>query len=84
VIVIGSGFGGAVAASWLAGAGRSVLVAERGRRLTPETYRENQVTRDAWIWDPDRPHIHNGWIDTRFLTRVGGTRGGCGRLRYGS
>ncbi len=38
VIVVGSGFGGAVAACRLAQAGFSVLLLERGRRITPQDF----------------------------------------------
>ena len=62
-IVVGSGFGGAVAACRLAEAGRHVLVLERGRRWTPDTY-----PRDAsapWLWDQQHPQRCHGWADLR-------------------
>ena len=65
VIVIGSGFGGAVAACRLASAGRDVLVLERGRRWLPEAYPRD--IDDAWIFDIDEPEQQNGWIDLRIL-----------------
>ncbi|MCB8883070.1 GMC family oxidoreductase [Acidisoma cellulosilytica] len=84
-VVIGSGFGGAVAACRLAHAGRSVLVLERGRRWLPEQYPRGPD--DAWIWDQNRPERHNGWIDMRFLNRMwvaAGAGVGGGSLIYAS
>ncbi|GAB2889359.1 GMC family oxidoreductase [Paralcaligenes sp. KSB-10] len=62
-IVVGSGFGGAVSACRLAEQGQKVLVLERGRHWTPETY--PREADDAWIWDQARPHKQNGWVDLR-------------------
>lgn len=55
VVVIGSGFGGAVMASRLAEAGRAVVVLERGRRwIGPEYPRAiGQVSSEAF-WDEGR------------------------------
>lgn len=36
----GSGYGGAIAASWLARAGRQVYLLERGKELRPGEYYE--------------------------------------------
>ncbi len=83
VVIVGSGFGGAVAACRLAAAGRSVLVLERGRRWTPETYPRDR--EEAWIWDQNRPEEHNGWIDMRFLDDMWVAQGagvGGGSLIY--
>ena len=83
VVVVGSGFGGAVAACRLGEAGRSVLVLERGRRWTPDQY--PRKPEDAWIWDQALPEIHNGWIDMRFLRRMWVAQGagvGGGSLIY--
>ena len=82
-IVIGSGFGGAVAACRLAQAGQKVLVLERGRRWTPETY-PRQPT-DAWLWDQDEPQMFNGWIDLRTFSDMwvaAGAGVGGGSLIY--
>ena len=65
VIVIGSGFGGAVTACRLAEKGLTVLVLERGRRWDPQDY--PRKPGDAWIFDVDEPHKQNGWIDLRFF-----------------
>lgn len=83
VIVVGSGFGGAVAAARLSEAGRSVLILERGRAWTPEEY--PRVPGDAWIWDQKRPERHNGWIDLRILDDMWVAQGagvGGGSLIY--
>ena len=62
-VVIGSGFGGSVSACRLAQAGRKVLVLERGRRWTPDTYPRDED--DAWIWNQEQAHRLNGWADVR-------------------
>ena len=53
VIVIGSGFGGAITARRLAEKGMRVLVLERGRRWEPEQYPAQPG--DAWIFSHDHP-----------------------------
>jgi cholesterol oxidase len=83
VIVIGSGFGGAVAACRLAEAGMKVLVLERGRRWTPETYPRDPD--DAWLWNQDQPHLFNGWADLRTFSDMwvaAGAGVGGGSLIY--
>ena len=83
VVIIGSGFGGAVAACRLAAAGRSVLVLERGRRWTPKTF--PRQPGDAWVWDQDSPAAHNGWLDLRFMDDMWVAQGagvGGGSLIY--
>lgn len=62
-IVIGSGFGGSVAACRLAERGLGVLVLERGRRWEPATY--PRAPGDPWIFDVDHPERRNGWLDFR-------------------
>jgi cholesterol oxidase len=51
-IVIGSGFGGAVAACRLAQAGFSVAMLERGRRYDTNPFPRNwDDPRDGWLWN---------------------------------
>jgi len=69
VIVIGSGFGGAITACRLAEAGMKVLILERGRRWEPKagpgvTAYPQHLT-DPWIWDQNHPELFNGWTDFR-------------------
>ena len=83
VIVIGSGFGGAVAACRLAEAGREVVVLERGREWLPDEYPRD--TDDAWLFDVDEPENQNGWIDLRILDDMWVAQGagvGGGSLIY--
>src|SRR2546430_6617997 len=63
VIVIGSGFGGAVTSCRLAEKGKKVLVLERGKKWDRTTYpREPQ---DEWIWSHVDPEQYHGWTDLR-------------------
>lgn len=83
VVIIGSGFGGAVSACRLAEAGKQVLVLERGRRWQPEDYPRG--SDDAWIWDCDAPERRNGWIDLRVMDQMWVAQGagvGGGSLIY--
>src|SRR5882672_597540 len=63
VIIVGSGFGGAVTACRMAETGMKVLVLERGRRWDSTTY--PRLPGDPWIWDQDNPGKKNGWLDFR-------------------
>ena len=51
-LVIGSGFGGSVAALRLAQSGRQVIVAEMGRRVTPEQMRRGATSFRDLLWQP--------------------------------
>lgn len=65
VIIIGSGFGGAITGCRLAEKGLKVLILERGRRWDAENYPSQ--TGDSWLFDPNEPEKQNGWFDFRFL-----------------
>ena len=51
-IVVGSGFGGGIAACRLAEAGRSVCVLERGRRWGRADFPDNPEDIDQFVWHP--------------------------------
>jgi cholesterol oxidase len=85
VIVIGSGFGGAVVACRLAQAGARVLVLERGRRWTKDQYPRKAA--DAWLFEHTKPEKLNGWLDLRFFKGMAVAQGagvGGGSLCYSS
>ena len=82
-IIVGSGFGGAVAACRLAQAGQRVLVLERGRRWDENTY--PSVTGRDWIYDIKEPERQNGWMDIRWFSDMAVVQGagvGGGSLIY--
>ncbi len=68
VVVVGSGYGGAIAASRLARAGRKVCVLERGRELQPGEYPDNvaEATRELQVTS-DEGHVgsRTGLYDLR-------------------
>ena len=83
VVVIGSGFGGAVTSGRLAEAGYKVLVPERGRRWAVEDYPHQPD--DAWTRDHEHPERHNGWLDSRVFPNMVVAQGagvGGGSLVY--
>ncbi|HEX8495544.1 MAG TPA: GMC family oxidoreductase [Pyrinomonadaceae bacterium] len=83
VIVIGSGFGGAITGCRLAEKGLKVLILERGRRWHVDEY--PRAPEDAWFYDHKEPQLQNGWLDFRFLRKMVVAQGagvGGGSLVY--
>jgi cholesterol oxidase len=68
VIVIGSGFGGAITSCRLAEAGYKVAILERGRRWDKHTY--PRKPGDPWIWNYENPERMNGWLDLRVFPNM--------------
>jgi cholesterol oxidase len=84
-IVVGTGFGGAITACRLAEAGARVLVLERGRRWTKETY--PRKLGDPWLYHHDHPEKQHGWLDLRLFRGMAVALGagvGGGSLCYSS
>jgi cholesterol oxidase len=83
VVIIGSGFGGAVAACRLADPKRKVVVLERGRDWSKHG-KTPQGPRD-YIYSSRMPGLFNGWLDIRFLDQMvvaAGAGVGGGSLIY--
>jgi len=83
VIIVGSGFGGAVTSCRLALAGAKVIVLERGREWGPDTFPRKPT--DPWVFDPNDPAKLNGWFDLRMfphMTVATGAGVGGGSLVY--
>ena len=83
VIVIGSGFGGAITGCRLAEANYKVLILERGRRWDKDAY--PREPEDAWIWSESEPETYNGWLQMRLFPGMGVAQGagvGGGSLIY--
>jgi cholesterol oxidase len=83
VIVIGSGFGGAITACRLAEKKKRVLVLERGKKWTKDTY--PRELDDDWIWSHSHPEEFHGWTDLRRfkgMAVIAGAGVGGGSLIY--
>ncbi|HWC00210.1 MAG TPA: GMC family oxidoreductase [Bryobacteraceae bacterium] len=83
VIVIGSGFGGAITGCRLAEAGYRVLILERGRRWDKDSY--PRKPGDMWVWDHAHPEREHGWLDLRLFPHMAVAAGagvGGGSLIY--
>ena len=84
-IVVGSGFGGAIAARRLAEKGARVLLLERGRRWAPPDY--PRKPNDPWLFNVRHPQKRNGWLDLRLFKNMIVAQGagvGGGSLAYSS
>ena len=80
VVIIGSGYGGAIAASRLARAGREVCVLERGRELQPGQF-PNQAKELRKELQVDAPKWHTGKSTALYDVRLNPDLGvfiGCG------
>src|SRR2546425_27330 len=83
VIVIGSGFGGAISGCRLAEKSYKVLILERGRRWDKTTFPRGP--EDAWVWSHEHPESENGWLDLRVFKHMSVAQGagvGGGSLIY--
>lgn len=84
-IVIGSGFGGSVAAHRLVEKGYKVAVIEMGRRWTPENLPHTNWSLHRWFW---RPNLAlRGFFNMRFfkhVTILHGCAVGGGSITYAS
>src|SRR3984893_17862304 len=83
VIVIGSGFGGAITSCRLAQKSKKVLVLERGHQWDRTTYPHKPD--DEWIWSRTHPERHHGWADLRRfkgMAVIAGAGVGGGSLIY--
>lgn len=70
VVIIGSGFGGAIAALRASEAGRKVLVLERGRRWVPGRFPRDVTDTDTLLWRHDDDSAARGLFDLRFLSGI--------------
>src|SRR5579864_8243185 len=84
-IVIGSGFGGSVAALRLVQKGYRVAVLEMGRRWTPDSFPRTSWSIHRWFW---RPQLGlRGFFNMRFfrhITIYHGCAVGGGSITYAS
>lgn len=70
-VVVGSGFGGAIAAARASAAGQRVLVLERGKRYTPGEFpREVRRVADLF-WDQPGTGHRRGLYDVRAFSGIG-------------
>lgn len=82
-VIIGSGFGGSVAALRLTEKGYRVLVIEKGKRFLPEDFPETNWKIRKWLWIPSMRFF--GFFKMTFFRHVGilsGVGVGGGSLVY--
>jgi cholesterol oxidase len=82
VVVIGSGFGGAVVACRLAEAGRSVCVLERGRRWHGHEFPRSIGQVSDAFWEEGRSHGFLEYLAFRRIDVIQGSGVGGGSLHY--
>ena len=76
-VVIGSGFGGSVAAARLAQAGLNTVVLERGRRWPSGSFPRNEDDiKDGWLWNSGRGLYDLRWLDRMISVQGAGWGGG--------
>jgi cholesterol oxidase len=83
--IIGSGFGGSVAAMRLGEAGRDVVVLEQGHRVDPARMAAAEQEPRKFLWEP-RLGMHGYFVQHLFrhVGIVGGVGVGGGSLVYGA
>src|SRR5713101_5746438 len=80
IVIIGSGYGGAIAASRLARAGQEVCVLERGKELRPGEYPDTEIEAvEEMQADLPAGHVgsHTGLFDFRINSEMN-VLVGCG------
>ncbi len=85
VVVIGSGFGGAITALRLAEAGQSVLILERGKHYKPEDFPRDIKKTDELLWTYPKKKTMQGLYDVRFhsdIATISASGVGGGSLIY--
>lgn len=83
LVVVGSGFGGSVAALRAAQAGMTVIVLEQGRRLSPQDLQRGARRTRSLLWEPALG-LHGYFRQTvlRNVVVVGGVGVGGGSIVY--